>query len=68
MTHRGKWAFRYRERAEGFLREHGGVMVDFQTAMRASYEDARIPGPSGKDEEEGRTSIGGEGADSKNQQ
>ena len=39
MTRRGKWAFQDRERAEGFVRGHGGVVVDFEAAMRASYED-----------------------------
>ena len=39
MTHRGKWAFQDKERAEGFVRGHGGGIVDFEAAMRASYED-----------------------------
>ncbi len=39
MTRRGKWAFQSRERAEQFVRQHGGVIGDFEAAMKASYED-----------------------------
>ena len=39
MTHRAKWAFAERLRAEAFVGEHGGALADFDTAMKSAYED-----------------------------
>ncbi|MBI5074475.1 MAG: nitrous oxide reductase accessory protein NosL [Nitrospirae bacterium] len=39
MSKRGKWAFAKREDAEGFVKTNGGVLADFETAMKAAYED-----------------------------
>lgn len=39
MTSRAKWAFSEQLAAKEFIAEHGGVIVDFDQAMKASYED-----------------------------
>ena len=39
MTARAKWAFSDRAIAETFIKNHGGEIVDFDQAMKASYED-----------------------------
>ncbi|AOY59305.1 nitrous oxide reductase accessory protein NosL [Desulfococcus multivorans] len=39
MTHRGKWAFKDRSRAEAFIGTHGGTTADFETAVKTAYED-----------------------------
>lgn len=39
MTARAKWAFAGKEDAEQFVGENGGEIVDFETAIRAAYED-----------------------------
>lgn len=39
MSKRGKWAFAGKEEAEGFIKQHGGSLADFETAMKAAYED-----------------------------
>jgi copper chaperone NosL len=39
MTRRAKWAFEKREGAEAFVKAHGGKIVTFEEAIKASYED-----------------------------
>lgn len=39
MTSRAKWAFSQRSDADAFIVEHGGVIADFNQAMKASFED-----------------------------
>ncbi|MBU0676409.1 MAG: nitrous oxide reductase accessory protein NosL [Proteobacteria bacterium] len=39
MTGRAKWAFADRAAAEEFTGKQGGEIVDFETAIKASYED-----------------------------
>jgi len=39
MTSRAKWAFSDRSAAETFINEHGGEIINFDQAMKASYED-----------------------------
>ncbi len=39
MTQRAKWAFKEKQRAEAFIKAHGGELVDLDRVMRASYED-----------------------------
>lgn len=39
MTQRAKWAFKEKQRAEAFIKAHGGEPVSFDQAMRATYED-----------------------------
>lgn len=39
MTKRAKWAFEMKEDAEKFLADKGGKLVNFDEAMKASYED-----------------------------
>jgi len=39
MSSRAKWAFGGKQAAEAFIDEHGGELVDFDQAMKASYED-----------------------------
>lgn len=39
MSKRGKWAFAKKEDAESFMKSNGGVLADFETAMKAAYED-----------------------------
>lgn len=39
MSKRGKWAFAMKEDAETFLKSNGGVLADFEAAMKAAYED-----------------------------
>lgn len=42
MTTRAKWAFGAKVAAEKFVSSHGGVMVGFDKAMKAAYEDMYI--------------------------
>lgn len=39
MTKRAKWAFRDKKGAEAFIKENNGRLVDFQLAMKATFED-----------------------------
>lgn len=39
MSKRGKWAFAQKEAAEAFMQQNGGSLADFETAMKAAYED-----------------------------
>jgi nitrous oxide reductase accessory protein NosL len=39
MSKRGKWAFAKKEDAEAFIKQNGGSLADFETAMKAAYED-----------------------------
>jgi nitrous oxide reductase accessory protein NosL len=39
MTERGKWAFERKKDAETFMRSNGGVLVTFDEAIKAAYED-----------------------------
>jgi copper chaperone NosL len=39
MTKRAKWAFAGKEGAEKFIKENGGLLADFDQALKASYED-----------------------------
>lgn len=39
MTLRGKWAFSEKSSAEQFVIGNGGIISDFDHAMRAAYED-----------------------------
>jgi len=39
MTTRAKWAFSDKGAAEKFVRNQGGIIVGFDQAMKASYED-----------------------------
>jgi len=39
MSRRGKWAFAKKEDAEGFMKTNGGNLADFETVMKAAYED-----------------------------
>lgn len=39
MSQRAKWAFMEKQRAEAFIKAHGGELISFEQAMRASYED-----------------------------
>jgi nitrous oxide reductase accessory protein NosL len=39
MTMRGKWAFSEKAAAEQFVASSGGIISDFDHAMRAAYED-----------------------------
>ena len=39
MTARGKWAFSLRQDAELFVSRHGGEIINFEQALKASYED-----------------------------
>ena len=39
MTKRAKWAFRDKKEAEAFIKENNGQLVDFQQAMKATFED-----------------------------
>ena len=39
MTSRAKWAFADKAAAEKFVSSHGGIMVEFDQAMKAAYED-----------------------------
>ena len=39
MTARAKWAFAEKAAAEAFVEEHGGELVDFDTAIKSAYED-----------------------------
>ncbi|MFZ5906613.1 MAG: nitrous oxide reductase accessory protein NosL [Nitrospirota bacterium] len=39
MTKRAKWAFRMKNDAEAFMKEHGGTAATFDEAMKAAYED-----------------------------
>ena len=39
MTKRAKWAFEKQEDADKFVKENGGVMANFDEAMKGAYED-----------------------------
>jgi nitrous oxide reductase accessory protein NosL len=39
MTKRAKWAFAAKESADKFVSENGGKVIDFDEALKASYED-----------------------------
>ena len=39
MTRNAKWAFATREGAEEFIKENGGTMANFETAIKAAYQD-----------------------------
>lgn len=39
MTANAKWAFAERAAAEQFVKEQGGVISDFETAIKSAYED-----------------------------
>lgn len=39
MSKRGKWAFGKKEDAEDFIKSNGGTLTDFETAIKAAYED-----------------------------
>jgi copper chaperone NosL len=39
MTNRAKWAFEKKQDALAFIKSHGGKLIDFDEAMKASYED-----------------------------
>jgi copper chaperone NosL len=39
MSIRGKWAFGERRAAERFIKEHGGSIVSYDEAMKATFED-----------------------------
>lgn len=42
MTMRGKWAFADKAAAGKFVASNGGIITDFDHAMKASYEDMYI--------------------------
>lgn len=39
MTARAKWAFKAKEDAERFIKDHGGKLTDFDEVMKAAFED-----------------------------
>jgi nitrous oxide reductase accessory protein NosL len=39
MSKRGKWAFAKKGDADTFVAQNGGSLADFETAMKAAYED-----------------------------
>jgi nitrous oxide reductase accessory protein NosL len=39
MSKRAKWAFEKKEDADAFIKGNGGALVDFETAIKAAYED-----------------------------
>jgi nitrous oxide reductase accessory protein NosL len=39
MTKRAKWAFEKKEDADAFVKKEGGLIADFDQAIKASYED-----------------------------
>lgn len=39
MTANAKWAFATKEKAEGFIKENGGVVATFETAIQSAYQD-----------------------------
>jgi len=39
MTSRAKWAFANQSDADAFIADHGGLIADFDQAMKASYVD-----------------------------
>lgn len=39
MTKRAKWAFGNKEAAEAYIKEFGGQAADFNTAVKAAFED-----------------------------
>jgi copper chaperone NosL len=39
MTQNAKWAFEEKRAAEEFIKENGGVLVAFDEAIKAAYED-----------------------------
>ena len=38
MTTQAKWAFQKKEYADKYIREHGGTLISFDKAMKATYE------------------------------
>jgi copper chaperone NosL len=39
MSKRAKWAFEKKADAEAFIKQNKGTLADFETAIKASYED-----------------------------
>lgn len=39
MTARAKWAFKAKEDAQRFIKDHGGKLADFDAVMKAAFED-----------------------------
>jgi copper chaperone NosL len=39
MTKRGKWAFKLKNDADGFIKQSGGALATFDDAMNATYQD-----------------------------
>lgn len=39
MSVQAKWAFRDKAAAEAFIKEHGGILADFDTVIHASFKD-----------------------------
>jgi nitrous oxide reductase accessory protein NosL len=39
MSKRAKWAFEKKEDADAFIKSNGGALADFETAIKAAYED-----------------------------
>ncbi len=39
MTARAKWAFKTKTDAQGFIKDHGGKLADFDDVMKAAFED-----------------------------
>lgn len=39
MTAKAKWAFATKEGAEAFIKENGGTLATFETAVQAAYDD-----------------------------
>lgn len=39
MTARAKWAFKDKTDAQRFIEEHGGKLADFDTVVKAAFED-----------------------------
>jgi nitrous oxide reductase accessory protein NosL len=39
MTRRAKWAFENKHEAEAFIKESGGNLATFETAIKATFED-----------------------------
>jgi len=39
MTKRAKWAFAAKDQAENYIKNNGGLLISFDDALKASYED-----------------------------
>jgi nitrous oxide reductase accessory protein NosL len=39
MTARAKWAFKTKADAQQFIKDHGGKLADFDSVMKAAFED-----------------------------